>query len=100
MRISDWSSDVCSSDLAVETVLDNGKFGTRTVKFETGLLARQAAGSVTAYLDTETMLLSPTRASNNRRTPFASFPPTTAVKSRWYAPGKTPTPERGPVGKG
>ena len=28
---------------AVETVLDNGKFGTRTVKFETGLLARQAA---------------------------------------------------------
>ena len=25
---------------AVETVLDNGKFGTRTVKFETGLLAR------------------------------------------------------------
>ena len=33
---------------AVETVLDNGKFGTRTVKFETGLLARQAAGSVTA----------------------------------------------------
>ena len=29
---------------AVETVIDNGKFGTRTVKFETGLLARQAAG--------------------------------------------------------
>ena len=32
----------------VETVLDNGKFGQRTIKFETGLLARQAAGSVTA----------------------------------------------------
>ena len=31
---------------AVETVLDNGKFGTRTVKFETGLLARQSAGAV------------------------------------------------------
>ena len=41
---------------AVETVLDNGKFGTRTIKFETGLLARQAAGSVTAYLDDDTML--------------------------------------------
>jgi polyribonucleotide nucleotidyltransferase len=39
---------------AVEAVLDNGKFGTRTVKFETGLLARQAAGSVTAYLDDDT----------------------------------------------
>jgi polyribonucleotide nucleotidyltransferase len=33
---------------AVETVIDNGKFGKRTVKFETGFLARQAAGSVTA----------------------------------------------------
>ena len=42
---------------AVETVIDNGPFGQRTVKFETGLLARQAAGSVTAYLDDETMLL-------------------------------------------
>jgi polyribonucleotide nucleotidyltransferase len=41
---------------AVETVLDNGKYGTRTIKFETGLLARQAAGSVTAYLDDDTML--------------------------------------------
>ncbi len=48
---------------AVETVIDNGSFGTRTVKFETGLLARQAAGSVTAYLDDDTMLLSATTAS-------------------------------------
>ncbi|MGI9156598.1 MAG: hypothetical protein ACR2FG_08175, partial [Marmoricola sp.] len=47
---------------AVETILDNGKFGARTIKFETGLLARQAAGSVTAYLDDETMLLSATTA--------------------------------------
>ena len=47
---------------AVETVLDNGKFGQRTIKFEHGLLARQAAGSVTAYLDDETMLLSATTA--------------------------------------
>ena len=47
---------------AVETIIDNGKFGTRTIKFETGLLARQAAGSVTAYLDDETMLLSATTA--------------------------------------
>jgi hypothetical protein len=44
----------------VETVIDNGRFGQRTVKFETGLLARQAAGAVTAYLDDETMLLSAT----------------------------------------
>jgi polyribonucleotide nucleotidyltransferase len=50
---------------AVETVLDNGSFGQRTIKFETGLLARQAAGSVTAYLDDETMLLSATTAGKH-----------------------------------
>ena len=46
-----------------EAVLDNGRFGTRTVRFETGRLARQAAGSVVAYLDDETMLLCATTAS-------------------------------------
>lgn len=47
-----------------ETVatIDNGEFGTREIRFETGLLARQAAGSVVAYLDEETMLLSATTA--------------------------------------
>ena len=29
-----------------EAVIDNGSFGTRTIRFETGLLARQAAGAV------------------------------------------------------
>ena len=45
--------------------IDNGRFGTRTVRFETGRLARQAAGSVVAYLDDETMLLSATTASKH-----------------------------------
>ncbi len=31
-----------------EAVIDNGRFGTRRVRFETGRLARQAAGSVVA----------------------------------------------------
>ncbi len=44
-------------------VIDNGSFGTRTVRFETGRLAQQAAGAVVAYLDDETMLLSATTAS-------------------------------------
>ncbi len=43
-----------------EAVLDNGKFGTRTIRFETGRLAQQAQGAVAAYLDEETMLLSAT----------------------------------------
>ena len=40
-----------------EAVLDNGKFGTRTVRFETGRLAQQAQGAVAAYLDEDTMIL-------------------------------------------
>ncbi|HEY9251354.1 MAG TPA: polyribonucleotide nucleotidyltransferase [Nocardioides sp.] len=75
---------------AVETTIDNGKFGTRTVKFETGLLARQAAGSVTAYLDDETMLLSATTASKQPKDHFDFFPLTIDVEERMYAAGKIP----------
>jgi polyribonucleotide nucleotidyltransferase len=75
---------------AVETVIDNGKFGTRTVKFETGLLARQAAGSVTAYLDDETMLLSATTAGKHPKDHFDFFPLTIDVEERMYAAGRIP----------
>ena len=75
---------------AVETVIDNGKFGTRTVKFETGLLARQAAGSVTAYLDDETMLLSATTAGKQPKDQFDFFPLTIDVEERMYAIGQIP----------
>src|SRR6478672_1685960 len=75
---------------AVETVLDNGPFGRRTVKFETGLLARQAAGSVTAYLDDETMLLSATTAGKHPKDQFDFFPLTIDVEERMYAVGQIP----------
>jgi polyribonucleotide nucleotidyltransferase len=75
---------------AVETVLDNGPFGTRTVKFETGLLARQAAGAVTAYLDDETMLLSATTAGKHPKDHFDFFPLTIDVEERMYAVGQIP----------
>jgi polyribonucleotide nucleotidyltransferase len=75
---------------AVETVIDNGRFGTRTVKFETGLLARQAAGSVTAYLDEDTMLLSATTASRHPKEHFDFFPLTVDVEERMYAAGRIP----------
>ena len=75
---------------AVETVLDNGKFGKRTIKFETGLLARQAAGSVTAYLDDETMLLSATTAGKTPKDHFDFFPLTIDVEERMYAVGQIP----------
>jgi polyribonucleotide nucleotidyltransferase len=75
---------------AVETVIDNGSFGQRTVKFETGLLARQAAGAVTAYLDDETMLLSATTASKTPKDHFDFFPLTIDVEERMYAVGQIP----------
>ncbi len=57
-----------------EATIDNGRFGTRTVRFETGRLARQAAGSVAAYLDDETMLLSATTAGKHPKEQFDFFP--------------------------
>jgi polyribonucleotide nucleotidyltransferase len=71
-------------------VVDNGSFGTRTIRFETGRLARQAAGSVVAYLDDETMLLSATTASKHPKEHFDFFPLTVDVEERMYAIGKIP----------
>ena len=73
-----------------EAELDNGKFGKRTVRFETGRLAQQAQGAVAAYLDGETMLLSATSASKNPRDGFDFFPLTVDVEERSYAAGKIP----------
>ena len=73
-----------------ETVLDNGKFGKRTIRFETGRLAQQAQGAVAAYLDEETMLLSATSVSKNPRDGFDFFPLTVDVEERSYAAGKIP----------
>jgi polyribonucleotide nucleotidyltransferase len=73
-----------------EATIDNGSFGTRTVRFETGRLAKQAGGSVTAYLDDETMLLSTTTASKHPKDHFDFFPLTVDVEERMYAAGKIP----------
>ncbi len=70
--------------------LDNGDFGERTIRFETGQLARQADGSVTTYLDDDTMLLATTTASNQPREGFDFFPLTVDVEERMYAAGKIP----------
>ena len=75
---------------AVETTIDNGKFGQRVIKFETGLLARQAAGAVTAYIDDDTMLLSATTAGKTPKDQFDFFPLTIDVEERMYAAGQIP----------
>ncbi|MCV7415370.1 polyribonucleotide nucleotidyltransferase [Mycolicibacterium litorale] len=71
-------------------VIDNGSFGTRTIRFETGRLAQQAAGAVVAYLDDETMLLSATSASKSPKDHFDFFPLTIDVEERMYAAGRIP----------
>ena len=73
-----------------QAVIDNGSFGTRTIKFETGRLARQAAGSVAVYLDDETMLLSATTAGKQPKDQFDFFPLTIDVEERMYSVGRIP----------
>ena len=74
---------------AIATI-DNGDFGSRTLRFETGLLARQADGAVTAYLDEDTMLLSTTTASRSPREGIDFFPLTVDVEERMYSAGRIP----------
>ncbi|MFI5779868.1 polyribonucleotide nucleotidyltransferase [Nocardia sp. NPDC051570] len=91
------SDTVTSSAIEVEpgvfesvALIDNGTFGTRTIRFETGRLAKQAAGSVVAYLDDETMLLSATTAGKHPKDQFDFFPLTVDVEERMYAAGRIP----------
>jgi polyribonucleotide nucleotidyltransferase len=75
---------------SASAVIDNGSFGTRTIRFETGRFARQAAGSVCAYLDEETMLLSATTAGKQPKDQFDFFPLTVDVEERMYSVGRIP----------
>ena len=74
----------------VETTLDNGPFGKVNIRFETGRLAQQASGSVQAFLDNETMVLSATTVSKEPRESFDFFPLTIDVEEKMYALGKIP----------
>ncbi len=84
------ASDLFGKLSTAEAIIDNGRFGKRTVRFETGQLAKQAAGSAVVYLDDDTMLLSATSASNNPRDHLDFFPLTVDVEERGYAAGKIP----------
>ena len=73
-----------------EAVIDNGDLGTHVVRFESGLLARQAGGSATVYLDDDTMVLSATTAQSKPREALDFFPLTVDVEERMYAAGRIP----------
>jgi len=81
-------SNIYGSEYA-EAVISNPGGATRTIRFETGRLARQAAGSVAIYCD-ETMVLSATTASKRPKDNLDFFPLTVDVEERMYALGRIP----------
>jgi polyribonucleotide nucleotidyltransferase len=75
---------------SAEAVIDNGEFGVRKIRFETGRLARQANGSALVILDEDTVVLSATTASKQPREGLDFFPLTVDVEERMYAAGRIP----------
>jgi polyribonucleotide nucleotidyltransferase len=75
---------------SAEAVIDNGEFGVRRIRFETGRLARQASGSALVTLDEETVVLSATVASKQPKDNLDFFPLTVDVEERMYAAGRIP----------
>ncbi|GAA1664102.1 polyribonucleotide nucleotidyltransferase [Citricoccus zhacaiensis] len=73
-----------------EAVIDNGTYGQRVVRFETGRLAQQAAGAAMVYIDEETSMLSATTVGKSPREGFDFFPLTVDVEERMYAAGRIP----------
>jgi polyribonucleotide nucleotidyltransferase len=73
-----------------EVIIDNGTFGTHTIRFETGRLAKLAGGSAVVYLDDESVVLSTTTAGKSPREGYDFFPLTVDVEERMYAAGRIP----------
>ena len=71
-------------------IIDNGSFGKRTIRFETGRLAQQANGAASVYLDDESMLFSATTAGKSPKDQFDFFPLTVDVEERMYSVGRIP----------
>jgi polyribonucleotide nucleotidyltransferase len=72
-----------------EAVINNPGGATRTIRFETGRLAKQAAGSVAIYQG-DTLVLSAATASKRPKENLDFFPLTVDVEERMYAAGKIP----------
>ena len=73
-----------------EAVIENGKYGRHTIRFESGILAQQADGSAAVYLDGDTMLLAATTAAKAPRDAIDFFPLTVDIEERMYAAGRIP----------
>jgi polyribonucleotide nucleotidyltransferase len=83
------TTDTTDTAATSTATIDNGPAGTRTIRFETGRLARQAAGAAVAYLG-DPMVRSATTVSKAPREHLDFFPLTVDVEERQYAAGKIP----------
>src|SRR3546814_7701383 len=81
LRISDWSSDVCSSELF--------QYGQHTVVLETGEIARQASGAVLVSIE-DTVVLATVVASKKAKPGQDFFPLTVDYVEKTYAAGRIP----------
>ncbi len=81
-------SNIYGSEFA-EAVIHNPGGATRTIRLETGRLAKQAAGSVTIYQG-DTLIMSAATASKRPKENLDFFPLTVDVEERRYAAGKIP----------
>jgi polyribonucleotide nucleotidyltransferase len=87
---STFGNTVQTAEAVLKTTL-----GERTIRFEAGRLAQQAAGSVVTYLGSasdrlDTMVLSATTVSKHPKDQLDFFPLTVDVEERQYAAGKIP----------
>jgi polyribonucleotide nucleotidyltransferase len=80
-------SNIYGSEFA-EAVIENPG-GKRVIRFETGRLAKQAAGSVTIYQG-DTLVLSAATASKRPKENLDFFPLTVDVEERMYSVGRIP----------
>jgi len=81
-------SNIYGSEFS-EAVITNPGGATRTIRFETGRLAKQAAGSVTIYQG-DTLILSAATASKRPKENLDFFPLTVDVEERMYSVGRIP----------
>jgi polyribonucleotide nucleotidyltransferase len=81
-------SNIYGSEFS-EAVINNPGGATRTIRFETGRLAKQAAGSVTIYQG-DTLILSAATASKRPKENLDFFPLTVDVEERMYSVGRIP----------
>ena len=81
-------SNIYGSEFA-EAVINNPGGATRTIRFETGRLAKQAAGSVTIYQGDTLVLSAGDRVQAPQGQPRL-LPLTVDVEERMYAAGKIP----------